>query len=487
MPTIKFTVVINVLSLLLIISGALMLTGLPFSFYYDSNDIIPITSASSLTIGAGVAGWNLTRKSNRKEIGRKEGYLIVTAGWIVISLFGALPFVFSGAIPNYTDAFFETMSGFTNTGASVLNDIETIPKGVLFWRSMTHWIGGMGIIVLSLAILPVLGIGGMQLFIAEVPGPTPDKIHPRVKETAKRLWFIYLLLTGAETVLLMLGGMSLFDASNHAMATLATGGFSTRQVSVAAYSPYTHYVIAVFMYLAGINFSLHYFALKRRYTKLWLDEELRAYTLIILAATVFLTGALIVTHNLGPEQAFRDSLFTVLSIMTTTGFVTADYEAWADPLVFVVFILLFIGGSAGSTGGGIKVVRYLLIGKSSFVELKRLLHPRAIVLVRLNGRAVPDAIIFNILAFAALYMLIFILSSLVMTLMGLDFISAMGAVIATLGNTGPGLGSVGPTDNYAAIPTIGKWLLSFLMLLGRLELFTVLTLFLPTFWSFRFR
>lgn len=487
MPIINFTIVVNVLGLLLIISGALMLAGLPFSFYYDSNDIISISSASSLTIGVGLAGWKLTRTGNRQEIGRKEAYLIVTGGWIVVSLFGALPFVFSGAIPNYTDAFFETMSGFTTTGASVLNNIEAVPKGVLFWRSMTHWIGGMGIIVLSLAILPILGIGGMQLFIAEVPGPTPDKIHPRVQETAKRLWFIYVLLTGAETILLMLGGMSLYDASNHAMATLATGGFSTRQASVAAYPPYIHYIIAIFMYLAGINFSLHYFALKRRYTKLWLDEELRWYTLIILTATVFLTGALVIRHGLGLEQAFRNSLFTVISIMTTTGFVTADYELWADPLVFVVFILLFIGGSAGSTGGGIKVVRYLLIGKSSFIELKRLLHPRAIVPVRLNGRAVPDNVIFNILAFAALYLLIFILSSFVMTLMGLDFASAMGAVIATLGNTGPGLGSVGPTDSYAAIPAAGKWLLSFLMLLGRLELFTVLTLFLPTFWSFRFR
>jgi trk system potassium uptake protein TrkH len=475
--------VVNVLGLLLIISGGMMLFGLPFSLYYDSPDIWPITAAASLTILVGITGWWLTPDSDRTAIGKREGYLIVTLGWVTMSLCGALPFTFSGAIPSYTDAFFETMSGFTTTGASVLNDIESLPKGILFWRSMTHWIGGMGIIVLSLAILPILGVGGMQLFIAEVPGPTPDKIHPRVKETAKRLWVIYVLLTGAETMLLILGGMTLFDAINHSFATLATGGFSTKQVSVAYYtSPYIQYVIALFMYLAGVNFSLHYFVLKRRFDKVWHNEEFKFYTGVILGATVILTFGLTLRHNLHPEQAFRDSLFTVLTIITTTGFVTADYEIWAPPLTFIVFILMFIGGSAGSTGGGPKMVRILLIIKNSLIELKRLIHPRAVIPVRLDNRAVPPEIVFNILAFFALYMLIFILSSLVMTSMGLDFISAMSAVIATLGNIGPGLGSVGPVANYADIPPLGKWFLSFLMLLGRLELFTVLLLFTPAFW-----
>lgn len=475
--------VVNVLGLLLMLSGGMMLVGLPFSIYYGSDDIWALVSASGLSVITGMIGWSFTARSDRTAIGKREGYLIVTLGWVTMSLFGALPFTLSGAIPNYTDAFFETMSGFTTTGASVLNDIESLPKGILFWRSMTHWIGGLGIIVLSLAILPILGIGGMQLFIAEVPGPTPDKIHPRVKETAKRLWIIYVLLTGAETVLLVIGGMTLFDAINHSFATLATGGFSTKQASIAHYpSPYIQYVIALFMYLAGVNFALHYFALKRRFSKVWSNEEFKFYTGVILGATLILTIGLIVGHGLHPEQAFRDSLFTVLTIITTTGFVTADYELWAPPLTFLIFILMFIGGSAGSTGGGPKVVRILLIIKNSLVELKRLIHPRAVIPVRLDNRAIPPEIVFNVLAFFVLYMLIFILSALVMTTMGFDIPSAMSAVIATLGNIGPGLGEVGPVTNYARIPAVGKWFLSFLMLLGRLELFTVLLLFTPAFW-----
>ena len=481
---INYKVIINVLGLLLTISGALMLVGLPFSIFYGSNDIGPILLASGLTITCGLIGWHYTKASDRTTIGKREGYLIVTLGWVTMSLFGALPFVFSGTILNFTDAFFETISGFTTTGASILDDIEALPKGILFWRSMTHWIGGMGIIVLSLAILPILGIGGMQLFVAEVPGPTPDKIHPRVKETAKRLWIIYFLLTLGETILLLWGGMSLFDAINHSFATLATGGFSTKQASIAHYtSPYIQYVIILFMYLAGVNFSLHYLMLKGRFERLWGNEEWRFYTGLILITTLILTIGIMINQNLGLEQAFRDSLFTTLAIVTTTGFVTADYELWAPALTFIVFMLMFTGGSAGSTGGGAKIVRHLLIIKNSLVELKRLVHPRAIIPVRLDGRTVPSGIIFNILAFFVLYLLTFFFSSLVMIALGLDPISAMASVIASLGNIGPGLGIVGPTANYAALPTLGKWFLSFLMLLGRLELFTVLLIFTPTFWS----
>ena len=480
---INLKAVINVLGLLLVISGTLMLAGLPFSFYYGSNDVQPLLAASGLSIVVGLAGWRFTRGSSR-NIGKREGYLIVTLGWLIMSLFGALPFIFSGAIPSFTDAFFETISGFTTTGASILDDIEAIPKGILFWRSMTHWIGGMGIIVLSLAILPILGIGGMQLFVAEVPGPTPDKIHPRVKETAKRLWLIYVLLTVTETILLYFGGMSLFDAINHSFATLATGGFSTKQASVAHYtSPYLQYVIALFMFLAGMNFSLHYFTLNRRFSKVWDNEEFRFYATFVLGITLIFTIGLVFRHGLGLEQAFRDSLFTTLTIVTTTGFVTADYELWVTPLMFIVFMIMFTGGSAGSTGGGFKMVRLMLIIKSSMAELRRLLHPRAVIPVRLNGRGLPNGIVYNVLAFFVIYMLIFMISSLIMTAMGLDFVSAMASVIASLGNIGPGFGAVGPTANYAALPDLAKWFLAFLMLLGRLELFTVLLLFTPAFWS----
>ncbi len=481
---INFKLVINVLGLLLILNGALMLVGLPFSIYYGSNDILPLLAASGVTILAGLSAWYFTKGSDSTKIGKREGYLIVTLGWVTMSAFGSLPFLFSGTIPNITDAFFETMSGFTTTGASILDDIESFPKGVLFWRSMTHWIGGMGIIVLSLAILPILGIGGMQLFSAEVPGPTPDKIHPRVTETAKRLWIIYVMLTAAETILLMFGGMTLYDAINHSFATLATGGFSTKQASIAHYtSPYIQYVIALFMYLAGVNFSLHYFALKQNYNRIWGNEEFRFYTGLILIVTLILTLGLIFNEGLNIEQSFRDSLFTTLAIVTTTGFVTADYELWALPLTFLVFMLMFTGGSAGSTGGGLKMVRLLLIIKNSLAEFRRQLHPRAVIPVRLNNRAVPSPIMFNILAFFVVYVLIFIFSSLIMTLIGLDMVSALASVIASLGNIGPGLGIVGPATNYAAIPDVGKWFLSFLMLLGRLELFTVLLLFTSAFWS----
>lgn len=482
---INIKAVTNVLGLLLIISGALMLVGLPFSIYDGSDDIGPIVAASAITLLFGAICWSVGANSDRTDIGKREGYLIVTLGWITMSLFGALPFVLSGAIPSYTDAFFETMSGFTTTGASVLNDIESMPSGVLFWRSMTHWIGGMGIIVLSLAILPILGIGGMQLFVAEVPGPTADKIHPRVKETAKRLWLIYFMLTFIQTVLLMFGGMSLFDSINHSFATMATGGFSTKQDSIAFYNdqPYIQYVLMLFMYFAGINFSLHYFALKRRFNRVWQSEEFRVYTGGIIVIALIHTAGLMFYHGVGLERAFRDGMFTTLTIVTTTGFVTADYEQWALPLMFIVFILMFTGGSAGSTSGGIKVVRLLLIVKNSVAELKRLLHPRAIIPVRLDGRAVPTNIMSNILAFFILYMLIFIVSALIMSALGLDFISAIGATIACLGNIGPGFGMVGPTANFAEISIVGKWFLSFLMLLGRLELFTILILLTPTYWN----
>jgi len=481
---IKIKIVINILGVLLGINGVLMLVGLPFSIYYGSDDILAILFASGMTITTGLAMWGLTRNINTRDLGRREGYLIVTLGWVIMSFFGSLPFLFSGAIPNFTDAFFETISGYTTTGASILNNIESLPKGILLWRSMTHWIGGMGIIVLSLAILPILGVGGMQLFIAEVPGPTPDKINPRVTGTAKRLWFIYVLLTVSEIVLLMLGGLNLFDAINHAFATMATGGFSTKQDSIAFYNdnPFAQYVIMLFMYLAGVNFSLHYYALKRRFQKVWGNEEFRVYTGSILMVAISLAGGLSMTTDFSLEESFRHGLFTVLTIVTTTGFVTVDYEAWVPALTFLVFMLMFTGGSAGSTGGGIKTARIILLIKNSFIELKRLVHPRAVIPVRLNGEVIPLDVMSKVLSFFMIYMLTFIMSSFIMSCMGLDFISAMGSVITSLGNIGPGFGIVGPVSNYAEIPSLGKWFLSFLMLLGRLELFTVVILFAPAFW-----
>lgn len=479
---INWRMILSVMGKLLIIVGGLMLTGVPFSLYYGDDDIRPILISSAITIFTGATIALATRKAN-PNLGKREGYIIVTFSWIWMSLFGTLPYILSGAIPDFTDAFFETMSGFTTTGASILSDIESLPHGILFWRSMTHWIGGMGIIVLSLAILPILGIGGMQLFIAEVPGPVPDKLHPRITGTAKRLWAIYVILTLAESLLLLGGGMNLFDSLCHSFGTMATGGFSTRNDSIASFSPYIQYVITLFMFLAGMNFTLHYFMLHGKFSKLKVNDEFKYYLYLTLLATLFITVGLVAFNNYPLEKGFRDTLFQVVSIITTTGFVTADYLLWPGFLWFLIFILMFTGGCAGSTGGGIKAIRQLLLFKNTRVEIKRLVHPRAIVPIRLNGKAVPEEIVFNVMAFFVIYVIVFVSGTLGMSLLGLDYESSIGSVAASLGNIGPGIGSVGPVSNYALIPVGGKWLLAFLMLLGRLELFTVLILLSPSFWK----
>lgn len=480
---INHKLIIRIIGFLLMIEGGFMFLGIPFSIYYCGTECLSLLWSGLITASVGALLFVGFKSNLNKSIGKREGYLIVSSTWIITSIFGSLPFMLSGAIPNFTDAFFETISGFTTTGASILTDIESVPKGILFWRSITQWIGGMGIIVLSVAILPVLGIGGMQLFVAEMPGPAPDKLHPRITQTAKRLWGIYILLTLVETILLMSGGMSLFDGLCHAFGTMATGGFSTQNDSVAGFSPYIQYIIIVFMILAGTNFTLHYFALHGKLRRVWENEEFRTYTYLILVSTIVITSAIIFFANESVEKAFRDTLFQVVSIITTTGYVSADYLMWPGMLWVIIFLLMFVGGSAGSTGGGMKVIRQLLLIKNSGLELKRLLHPQAIIPVKFNGKSVPSGIIHKIMAFFLIYMISFALGTLMMTIVGLDFKSAIGASIASLGNIGPGLGIVGPAGNYATIPDVGKWFLAFLMLLGRLELFTVLIIFAPAFWK----
>ena len=467
----------------MILDGIGMLFGIPFSLYYEDNDVSALLATGlSIAVIGGLIFASL--RKYKKDIRKRESYLIVGSGWIVMSAFGALPFVVHGSIPSYTDAFFETISGFTTTGASILNDIESLPHGLLFWRSFTQWLGGMGIIVLSLAILPILGIGGMQLFVAEVPGPTKDKIHPRIRETAKRLWGIYLLLTLAETLLLITGGMNLFDALTHSFTTMATGGFSTKQASVAAWdSPFIHYVIIFFMFVAGMNFSLHYFWLRGAWKKLTGNDEFKFYLFFVLGVSVVIAVDLFFHGYGGAEKSFRDSLFQTVSIVTTTGYVTSDYETWGAFYQIVFFILLFAGGCAGSTGGAIKMVRHQLLIKNSLNELKRLLHPRAVIPVRFNKKIVSNDVMANITAFSFWYIAIFLVGMLILSLLGMDFISAIGAAATTLGNVGPGIGTVGPSLNFANVPTAGKWVLSFLMLVGRLELFTILVIFSKSFWK----
>lgn len=476
--------IIRVIGFLLMVEGGFMFTCLPFAFYYCGGECYSLLYSGLITAGFGGLLLISTWKLERKSMGKREGYIIVSFTWIIISIFGTLPYLFSGAITNFTDAFFETISGFTTTGATILNDIESVSKGILFWRSLTHWIGGMGIIVLSIAILPLLGIGGMQLFVAEMPGVHYDKLHPRITQTAKRLWAIYLILTVAETLLLLGGGMDLFNALCHTFGTVATGGFSTQNTSIAGYSPYIQYVIIVFMILAGTNFTLHYFALHGKFRKVWKNEEFRKYIYIIAIVSVVIFLALVLLSSEQVEKAFRDSLFQVVSILTTTGYITSDYLHWHPEfnLWLILFLLMFVGGSAGSTGGGIKVIRQLLLFKNSGLELKRLVHPQAIIPVKLNGKAVPQEIIYKVMAFLMFYIIIFAFGVMVMSFLGLDYETAVGSAVATLGNIGPGIGEVGPAGNYAGIPDLGKWFLSFLMLLGRLELFTVLIILTPSFW-----
>lgn len=475
-----------------------MLLATLFSWAYNDGVTLKLFASGLIVLAVGGSTMLVTKK-HKKEMNKREGYIVVAFGWIVMSLSGTLPYVITQAIPSFTDAFFETMSGYTTTGASILNDIESIPKGVLFWRSITHWIGGMGIIVLAIAILPLLGIGGMQLFAAEAPGPGGDKLHPRITDTAKRLWLIYFGYTAAETILLQAAGMSFFDAVNHALSTLSTGGFSTKNASIAYWNdqPIIQYIIIFFMFLAGTNFVLSYYLFKGRVAKIIKDEEFKLYFKFIIIFTVIAAFLIYFRADVSQssvahpmvfgevESAVRHGLFQVLAIVTTTGFVSADYTLWTPFLTVFFFGLMFLGGSAGSTSGGVKVVRHLILIKNGFLEFKRALHPNAIIPVRYNKKSVSGDIVFNILGFFILYMLSFIIGALVFSMFQLDFESAIGLAASSLGNVGPALGDFGPVNNYAALPALGKWWASFLMLIGRLELFTVLILLTPFFWRNR--
>ncbi len=475
------TLTLRILGALLLFLAIALLFPVPFSWIYDDGASGAFILAAIISAGCG--GILFSQCRSEKDLSLREGFAIVTFGWTFFALFGALPYVFSGAIPSYLNAFFETMSGFTTTGSTILTDIEAMPPSLLLWRSLTQWLGGMGIIVLSLAILPMLGVGGMQLFKAEVPGPTADRLKPRIQDTAKLLWGVYVLLTGLEVLLLMAGGMSFFDGLNHSFTTMATGGFSTRNASIAAYdSAYIDWVITLFMFLAGVNFSLHYLALRGKIGDFIRNEEFLFYSSLVIVGTTLITLLNMGDTYPGFLDNLRYSAFQVVSIMTTTGFGTADYELWPVLCQYLLIFSMFIGGCAGSTGGGMKVARILLLFKHAHVQVYRLIHPRAVRLVKLGDRPVDKDVMQSILGFFALYLGVFVAASFVMAATGMDLDSAGGSVIATLSNIGPGIGSVGPVDNFAHVPAIGKLVLSFCMLLGRLELFTVLVLIFPSFW-----
>ncbi len=498
MAKFNFKIIFHFFGLLLLFNGGFMLLSTLVSLIYNDGVTLELFTSGIAVLILGAIAMLLTKKHS-KSMNKREGYLVVTFGWVVMALSGLIPYMVTNAIPSFTSAFFETMSGYTTTGATILNDIEVIPKGVLFWRSTTHWIGGMGIIVLAIAILPLLGIGGMQLFAAEAPGPSADKLHPRITDTAKRLWLIYFGYTVAETILLQVAGMSFFDAINHSMSTLSTGGFSTKNASLAHWNdkPMIQYIVIVFMFLAGTNFVLSYYAFKGRVQKALGDEEFQWYFrfiasfTIIVALIIYFRGDFSISSLEHPqiwgkaEASFRHGLFQVLTIVTTTGFISADYTLWSPFLVVFFFGIMFLGGSAGSTAGGVKVMRHLILIKNGFLEFKRALHPNAILPVRYNSKAISGEIVFNILGFFILYMLSFIIGALVFSMFEIDFESSIGLSAASLGNIGPALGNFGPVNNYAALPLLAQWWASFLMLIGRLELFTVLILLTPFFWRNR--
>lgn len=473
----------NVIGVLLIVLGFSMLLCLPVSWYYQSGDADAFINAGCLTIIVGILSWKFRFNENPESLNKREGILIVATSWIFMALFSALPYLFSNVLASPANAIFESVSGLTTTGASVFTDVETLPEGILFWRSMTQWIGGMGIIVLTVALFPLLGIAGIELFTAESPGPTTDKIHPRIKETAKRLWLLYMAITALLCIILMIEGMSFFDAINHAFTTMATGGFSTRNASMAAFSPLIQYTITTFMFIAGTNYFVIYSLAKMRFKRVWFNDEFRMYTILVLFFIILMTLGVYIRTDHSLEQSFRDVAFQVVSLITTTGFVSADYTTWGNGLMGICFILLFIGASAGSTAGGIKIVRHLVFMKNSLLEFKRILHPRALIRIKINKVVVAPKILTHILVFLLLYLAVFIMGTFLMALMEYDLMTSAGAVATCLGNVGPGIGDVGPLDNFAPLSNMAKWMLSLIMIIGRLELFTILILFTPYFWK----
>lgn len=480
---INFKTIIRIIGILLLLETAMLLVCSGVSFYYRESDMLDFWKAGGITAGAGLLLAALG-KGGERQLTRRDGYVLVSFAWVVFSLFGMLPFYIGGYIPDITNAFFETMSGFTSTGTTILDDIESLPHGILFWRSMTQWIGGLGIIMFTIAVLPIFGISGLQVFAAEASGPTHDKVHPRIGITAKWIWSIYAGITAILAGLLMSGGMDWFDSICHAFTTTGTGGFSTKQASIAHYnSPYIEYVISIFMFISGINFTLLLLFVNRKFKKFISDAELKFYFGSVVLFTAVIAIVLYYTSPMGMEESFRKSLFQVISLQTSTGFATDDYMQWPPVLWGLLTIIMLMGACAGSTTGGLKCIRMVILTKVSRNEFKHILHPNAILPVRINKQVISPSIVSTVLAFCFIYIAIIAICTLLMMAMGVGAEESMGCVISSIGNMGPGLGETGPAYSWNALPDAAKWLSSFLMLLGRLELFTVLLLFTPDFWK----
>jgi trk system potassium uptake protein TrkH len=478
-----FRIITRFIAILILFLGISMVLPLSVSWIEGDGSTRALLVSMLISSFVGLIFFLPAKTKQDTQLTHRDGIAIVTFGWIMAGFIGTLPYLFSGAIPNFTHAYFESLSGFTTTGASILNDIEELPRGILLWRSQTQWLGGMGIIVLSIAILPYLGVGGMQLYKAEIPSPVVDKLKPRISETAKTLWKVYLLLTVLEILLLMAGGMSLFDGTCHAFCTMPTGGFSTKNASIAHFdSPYFDVIILVFMLFSGINFSLHYRLLKGDVKIFGKDPECRVFLALAAVFTLLITLNIYGSVYDSFAKAFRYAAFQVTSIITTTGFATADFDTWPALSKFILLLCMFLGAMAGSTGGGMKTMRVMLLLRHGYREIFRIIHPHAVTTVKIGGNPVPSNTLSSIWGFFVLYLGLFIAATAVMAAMGLDLISAIASVAASIGNIGPGLALVGPTKNYVAVPFAGKWVLIFCMLLGRLEIYTVFVLLVPEYW-----
>ncbi len=487
--------VVKTMGALLVIESVFMAIAMAVSFFYGDPDDGAFLVSTILTLVAGWIGIAIGTGAS-SQVGEREGYVIVALVWVVFSAFGMLPYWLSGQIPSFTDAWFETMSGFSTTGATILDDIEVLSHGALFWRSMTQWLGGLGIIVLSLALLPMFGLGGMQLYAAEMNGISYEKLSPRIADTAKSLWITYILLTIAEVGLLWAEGMPIFDSVCHSFTTVSSGGFSTKNMSIAFYaSPIIDYTVAFFMLLAGVNFGLIILFFRGKPGRLWHDEETKWYLSAVGVVTAVLTIGLMVQWLMDSfvassneffshlEMAFREGLFTTIATMTSTGFGIADYMTWPPFLWVIVFFLMFTGASSGSTSGGMKWVRLMIFVKSGFAEFKRRIHPNAIVPVKLNGKPITQQTTNNVMAFLQFYLMILIVTVLIFCGTGVDFDESIGAAVSALGNIGPSIGQYGPAGTYALFPTTAKWVMTLVMLIGRLEIFTVLLLFTKALWK----
>ncbi|MBO8128981.1 MAG: TrkH family potassium uptake protein [Peptococcaceae bacterium] len=473
--------ILNILGFLLVTEAVALLicTGLALHFGEGSAPALGITAALAGSIGIVLS----LLKADSTKVGYREGFVIATLGYLTLAIFGALPFIISGFL-SPVDAIFESMSGFTTTGASTLTDVEALPRGILFWRSFTQWLGGMGFIVLVLALIPSLEIAGMSLFRAEVPGPTKNKVLPRITQTARELYKVYVIITAAEVVALKMAGLSWYDSFIHTFTCVSTAGFSNQNASIGAYNNVAVELIVVFfMVLGGINFALHYHWLHGNFTPLWKDTETKIYLGVLGTATILIVINLIQVLGYSPEQALRYAVFNVTSVTTTTGYSTTNYDAWPDFCRVLLFFLMFFGGCTGSTAGSIKIARIIILFKYAIRQMSKLFHPQAVIPVRLGGNVVHKDALANVQAFFYTFISIFAVVTIIMTALGLDFITAMSAAAACITNVGPGLALVGPMANYAAVPDLGKLVLSFCMLVGRLELFTVLLLFTPRFWK----